>query len=97
MAAQLKPNFTGARLELNFATSAAGSIRVEIPDEAGQPINGFAAGDCVEVIGNEIERMIRWKSGADVSRIAGQTVRLGFVMKDADLYALRFAAAPTGK
>ncbi len=89
--------FTGDRLELNFATSAAGSIRVEIQDEAGKPINGFAAGDCVEVIGNEIARVIRWKSGADVSRLAGKTVRLRFVMKDADLYALRFAASPTGK
>lgn len=89
--------FTGDRLELNFATSAAGSIRVEIQDAAGQPINGFAASDCVEVIGNEIERVIRWKGGTDVSALAGKTVRLRFVMKDADLYALRFAPSPTGK
>jgi len=89
--------FTGDRLELNFATSAAGSIRVELQDEAGEPIRGFAAGDCVEVVGNEIARGIRWKDGADVSRFAGQTVRLRFVMKDADLYALRFATAGTDK
>ncbi|MEI2722037.1 MAG: hypothetical protein V9H26_00385 [Verrucomicrobiota bacterium] len=89
--------FSGDRLQLNFATSAAGSIRVEIQDDAGKPIDGFAAGDCVEVIGNEIERVIRWKSGADVSGLAGKTVRLRFVMKDADLYALRFAPAPSGK
>jgi hypothetical protein len=89
--------FTGDRLELNFATSAAGSIRVEIQDEAGKPISGFAAGDCVEVIGNEIARVIRWKSGADVSRLAGKAVRLRFAMKDADLYALRFATSPIGK
>lgn len=89
--------FSGDRLELNFATSAAGSIRVEIQDMAGQPISGFAAGDCVEIVGNEIERVIRWKGGADVSQLAGKPVRLRFVMKDADLYALRFAAATTGK
>jgi hypothetical protein len=89
--------FTGDRLELNFATSAAGSIRVEIQDAAGKPVSGFAAGDCIEVIGNEIERVIRWKGGADVSSLAGKTVRLRFVMKDADLYALRFAGAPTVK
>lgn len=83
--------FSGAKLELNFATSAAGSIRVEIQDEAGKPIGGFAAGDCVEIIGNEIERAVRWKSGADVSSLAGKTVRLRFIMKDADFYALRFA------
>ena len=32
-----------------------------------------------------------WKHGANVSGLAGQSVRLRFVMKDADVYALRFA------
>ncbi|MBC7967089.1 MAG: hypothetical protein H7Z17_14330 [Fuerstia sp.] len=84
--------FSGSRLDLNFSTSAVGSIRVEIQDEAGRAIPGFAAADCVEVIGNEIDRTVRWKSGSDVSSLAGRTVRLRFVMKDADLYAMRFAA-----
>jgi hypothetical protein len=82
--------FTGDRLELNFSTSAAGSIRVEIQNEAGEPIPGFAADDCVEIVGNEIERVVRWKNGADVSSLAGKTVRLRFVMKDADLFAIQF-------
>jgi hypothetical protein len=86
--------FSGDRLDLNFSTSAVGSIRVEIQSESGQPIPGFAAADCVEVIGNEIDRTVRWKSGSDVSALAGRTVRLRFVMKDADLFALRFASEP---
>lgn len=89
--------FTGNRLELNFSTSAAGSIRVELQDSTGQPISGFAAGDCGEIVGNEIDRVIRWKNGADVSRLAGKTIRLRFVMKDADLYALRFPVTPVSK
>ena len=84
--------FSGGRLDLNFSTSAVGSIRVEIQDESGQPISGFGAADCVEVIGNEIDRTVRWKSGSDVNTLAGKTVRLRFVMKDADLFALRFAS-----
>lgn len=83
--------FAGHRLDLNFSTSAVGAIRVEIQNEGGQPFPGFAAADCVEVIGNELDRAVHWKSGSDVSALAGQTVRLRFVMKDADLYALRFA------
>jgi hypothetical protein len=83
--------FTGKELTLNFSTSAVGSIRVELQDEAGQPVSGFAAGDCAEVIGNEIDRTVRWKNGSDVSSLAGKTVRLRFVMKDADLFALQFA------
>lgn len=89
--------FAGDRLELNFSTSAAGSIRVEIQDESGKSIGGFAAGECVEIVGNEIARVVRWKTGTDVSKLAGKTVRLRFVMKDADLYALRFAPATADK
>jgi hypothetical protein len=82
--------FTGKELELNFATSAAGSIRVEIQDDADRPIPGFTAGDCLDTIGNELERVVQWKSGSDVSRLAGQTVRLRLIMNDAELYSLRF-------
>ncbi|MEZ6047619.1 MAG: hypothetical protein R3C11_18975 [Planctomycetaceae bacterium] len=41
-------------------------------------------------IGNEIDRVVRWKSGTDVSSLAGKPVRLHFKMKDADLYSLKF-------
>ncbi len=42
------------------------------------------------IIGDEIERVVSWTEGSNVSRIAGKQVRLRFVMKDADLYSLRF-------
>jgi hypothetical protein len=35
-------------------------------------------------------RAVSWKNGSDVSTLAGQPVRIRFVMKDADLYAFRF-------
>jgi len=82
--------FDGKRLSINFATSAAGGIRVEIQDAKGQPIPGFALEDAREQIGNEIERAVSWKQGDDVSSLAGKTVRLRFVIKDADLYSLQF-------
>ncbi len=82
--------FTGNKLEINFATSAAGGIQVEIQDASGKPIPGFALADSPEMIGDEIDRSVTWKSGAELVRLAGQPVRLRFVMKDADLYSLRF-------
>lgn len=82
--------FAGDRLLLNFATSAAGGIRVELQDADGKPISGFSAADCHELIGNEIERAVSWQSGSNLGKLAGQPVRLRFEMKDADLYALRF-------
>ena len=82
--------FTGKKLSINVSTSAAGSIRVEIQDAAGKPIPGFALDDCPEIFCDQIDRVVAWKSGSDVSKLAGQLIRLRFVMKDADLYALQF-------
>src|SRR5262245_2854596 len=82
--------FAGNRLAINYSTSAAGRIRVEIQDAGGAPIPGFSLADCPEIIGDEIERIVRWKGSEDLGTLAGKTVRLRFVMKDADLYALRF-------
>lgn len=82
--------FSGSELVINYATSAAGSLRVEIQNSGGNPIAGFAASDAVQIIGDQIERVVTWKGGSDLSRIAGKPVRLRFVMKDADLYSLQF-------
>ena len=82
--------FTGKALELNYRTGAPGFVRVEIQDKDGMPIPGHALDDCPEIIGDEIGRIVSWKQGADVSRLAGRPVRLRFGMKDADLFALRF-------
>ena len=56
----------------------------------GKPIPGFALEDCPEIYGDQISRAVAWKQGSDVSKLAGQSICLRFVMKDADLYAIRF-------
>ena len=89
--------FEGENLILNYATSAAGSIRLEIQDAKGNPLPGFALEESPLIWGDEIEHTVRWarthaKTTSDkpLTKIAGKPVRLRFVMKDADLYSLRF-------
>jgi hypothetical protein len=82
--------FTGSKLAMNFATSAAGSVRIEIQDATGKPIKGFALADCPEIFGDQIEQVVAFKTGSDVSRLAGRPIRLRFVLKDADLYSFQF-------
>ena len=82
--------FTGKSLSLNFATSAAGSVQVELQDPSGKALLGFSLEDCPPVFGDEIERPVTWKGGSDVSSLAGKPVRLRFVLKDADVYAFQF-------
>ena len=84
-------SFSGDQLVINFATSAAGSIRVEIQDPTGKPIPGYTLGEARQQIGNEISRVVSWNAGTDLASLAGQGVRLRFVMQDADLYAFQFS------
>jgi hypothetical protein len=83
--------FTGSRLELNYATSAPGSIRVEIQDRAGTPLTGFALADCRELIGDRIARDVEWH-GKNLGALTGRPVRLRFALRDAEVYSLRFKA-----
>ncbi len=82
--------FEGSKLVLNYSTSAAGSIRVEVADERGRPIPGFERESCEEIYGDEVEHAVEWAPGRDLGSLAGRPVRLRFELKDADLYSLRF-------
>jgi hypothetical protein len=82
--------FGGSKLEVNFETSAAGSLQVEVQDANGKPLPGYTLAECPEAIGDEIERVVTWAGGNSVASLAGKTVRLRVVLRDGDLYSLRF-------
>jgi len=81
--------FTGKILRLNYSTSAAGSVQVEIQDEQGKPQSGFALADMSLLFGDELDATVNCKSAKDLSGLR-QPVRLRFVMKDADIFSFRF-------
>ncbi len=82
--------FAGKRLTVNFATSAAGDVRIELQRPDGQAIPGFTLADCQAVFGDELERTVTWSGGSDLSRWSGQPVRLHVALRDGDLFSLRF-------
>ncbi len=82
--------FKGDNLLLNFSTSAAGEIKVEVLDKVGNTIPGYAADDCVTIIGNEINKRVFWEDKSKLNSLEGKQIRLRFIMKDADLYSLKF-------
>jgi len=84
--------FAGKELIINFSTGAAGSIRAEIQDDDGTPIPGYTLADSEETFGDELARVVSWKGGSDVGRLAGRPIRLRLALKDADLYAIQFRA-----
>ncbi|MCA1809312.1 MAG: hypothetical protein LC725_07690 [Lentisphaerae bacterium] len=85
--------FSGDRLVVNFATSAAGALWFELCDAAGLPLPGFAFADSEELYGNEIEHVVAWQGGADLAALRGRPVRLRVRLDDADLYSICFTGA----
>src|SRR5690606_37001607 len=81
--------FKGSELEINYSTSAAGSVKVEILDEQQRPIPGYSFSEAQEIIGNETARIVLWKSQKNVSELVGKPIRLKFYLKDADLYSFK--------
>ena len=80
----------GDRLVINASTSAAGSIRVELTDPQGTPIEGFAFKDCQTFVGDAIDATVTWSSRPGLRSLAGRPIRARFELIDADLYALHF-------
>jgi len=83
--------FSGAFLRLNYATSAAGSIRIEVQDPSGTPVPGFAAADTPILVGDRLDAAVAWREGSDLSALAGRPVRFRFILKDADIFSMRTA------
>ncbi len=84
--------FAGANLRLNYATSAAGSVQVEIQDEQGRPLPGFSLADMEPLFGDEMDALVKWQAGGDLTDLMGQPVRFRFVLRDADVFALTTTA-----
>lgn len=72
---------SGSKVAINYSTSAAGSIQIEALDESGKVLATMP-----ELYGDDFD-----VPALDVSKLKDQTISLRIKMKDADLYALRFA------
>jgi hypothetical protein len=83
--------FSGHRLTLNFATSAAGWVRVELASAAGKPIPEFAESDCDVLFGDTLDRTVTWHDRSDVSSLSGKPIRIRMALSEADVYSLKFA------
>ncbi len=83
--------FSGSRLVVNYQTSAIGSLRFELCDEAGDAYEGFSYASSDVLFGNQIAHEVTWQESPDLGSLAGRPVRLRVRLRDADLYSFRFA------
>lgn len=79
----------GCGLELNLATSAGGSFRMEVCDAKGRAVPGFRFADMEEFYGDSIAFVPRW-NGKTLADLPADVFRLRVKMKECDLYSISF-------
>jgi hypothetical protein len=79
----------GNKLSVNV-DAQGGEAAVEVLDETGQPLAGFAGGAAVFAAGvDDLRWQPRWKRHTDLSALRGRIVRLKFHLRDAILYSFQ--------
>ncbi len=87
--------FEGDQLRLNLDAGAGGRLKVELCDEAGQPLPGFSAHDADWLWFNDVAHLATWQGRSDLSA-ARPSGALRFIGQAVKLYAFQFEAGQSG-
>lgn len=87
--------FNGHYPFVNIA-AAQGELRAEILDAAGQVIPPFTRENCTPIQVDSTRQSVTWPGAADLSTLAGQSVRFRFHLTRGQLYAFWVSRGPTG-
>ncbi|MBI4874608.1 MAG: hypothetical protein HY822_08245 [Acidobacteria bacterium] len=82
-----------AGLYLN-ADAARGELRVEVLDETGKPVPGFARAGSEPVRASSVRHLARWGRGSSLAALKGRTVMLKFYLRNASLYSFAIDSNP---
>lgn len=77
----------GSVFQLNYSTSSIGYVKVILLDEAGNELPGFGAADAAGICGDLIDVPVKWTSGRSIKELGNKTVRIKFIVRDADIYS----------
>jgi hypothetical protein len=88
--------FSGRLLFVN-ADVFKGQLRVAVLDQAGAPIAPFTLENSVPFIGDSTLAPMRWKTGADLAKLAGRPVRFQFELTGGALYSFWVSQDETGR
>jgi hypothetical protein len=86
--------FNGRHLHVNLA-APKGELRVEILDEAGQPIPPFTQENCQPLTGDSTRQLVQWKGASSLDTVNGRPVKFRFHLKQGSLYSFWTHETPT--
>jgi hypothetical protein len=74
--------FTGDMLSINFATSAAGYVKIRL-------WGGDTTLESIELFGDSLDRMVEFREDG-LAALSGRPVEMEITMSDADIYSFQF-------
>lgn len=87
--------FSGDYLFIN-ADASKGKIAVELLDENGKVIKGYAKTDCIPITNNGTKIKIAWKDNTQV-KVSTDKVRIKFYLTNASMYAFWVSGYESGE
>ncbi len=88
--------FGGSQVFVNAATEQ-GQLRVEILDEAGQPIAPYTLANCRPIATDSTLEQVAWSGADSVAALRGKPVRFRFTLKQGALYAFWVSKDASGR
>ena len=87
--------FQGKHMFVNV-NNPHGSLRVEVVDERGQPIEPFTLDNCMAVTADKTLHPIAWQGASDLAALADTPVRFRFHLVNGELYSFWVSPDRTG-
>ena len=67
-----------------------GEIRVEVLNFNHRKIEGLTFDDSDPIFESGLDQVVTWNGDSDLSRLAGQAIKIRFYIKNAKLYSFQF-------
>ena len=80
-------HFEAEDLIINAQVEAGGSLRVEVQDDSGGVIEGYALGDSDAFTGDEVRHRPSW-SGRGLGDLSGRILKFRFVLENAKFFVM---------
>jgi len=82
--------FDGNQLKINTKLNSGGTLKVEILDNTGKPIDGYRVSQAKDITNDQFAKTVTWENGNSLTKLAGKEIKLRFYLDGGDLYSYWF-------
>jgi hypothetical protein len=81
---------SGDRLIVNANASYNASVKVEILNKNGEPMDGFSKADCDVISGDSVKHTVKWNGNANIGSLKDKPIKIKFYLNQSKIYSFTF-------